>query len=202
MADLEFTTIYKIVLVGDSGAGKSNIVGRLVDEHFDSNSRTTIGIDFRVKTFNLNGETIKIQIWDTAGQERFRSVIRSYYRLAASIIIVFDLSNRESFDSIDRWMKEIEDNTEFSIRDIVIMLIGNKSDIKKREVSKEEIDNICNKYDLIYRETSAKDCTGIDEAFQKLAVEIHKKGKHLHYTRINTDKIVLDSDIKKRGCCF
>ena len=136
-----FDYFYKIIIIGDSGSGKTNIVARLVNEHFDSNSYTTIGIDFRVKTFNLNGDNIKFQIWDTAGQERFRSLIKSYYRLGSGIIVVFDLSNIESFNSIEKWMHEIENNSDLNIHDIVIMLIGNKSDLNgKRQVEQEQIE--------------------------------------------------------------
>jgi small GTP-binding protein len=199
-----FDYVYKIILVGDSGGGKTNLINRLIEDKFTSENKTTIGMDFHVKPFNVGTDIIKIQFWDTAGQERFRSIIRSYYRLAASVIIVFDLTRRSTFESIDRWINELRDNIHYNIEDVELLLVGNKCDLAGREVTKEEIEKVCEKYNLTYVETSAKDNINIQESFQELAERVHDHGYYI-YGKESDDIIqVIDTDdgIEKQGCCY
>ena len=202
MSNTNFNYIYKVIMVGDSQVGKTNIVSRLATNMFLENSKSTIGIDFQTACFGLNngGPIIKLQIWDTAGQEKFRSIIRNYYKLSASVLIVFDLSNHNSFINVEKWLKEIQDNIECDLGDMVLLLIGNKSDLE-RKVEDKDINNICNKYNLTYVETSAKNNTNIHSAFHNLVAKVHKKGRHIHFNDNYNEVINLNNDNSTTGCC-
>ena len=202
-SDCDFKYIYKIIMVGDSGSGKTNLLSRLIENKFTDNNKTTIGIDFQVQSFQINGEIVKIQFWDTAGQERFRSLVRSYYKLAAAVMIVFDLTRKSTFDSIDTWINEIKQNVDPDmIDDLELLLVGNKSDLKnKQEVTNEEIDKVCEKYNLQYVETSAKNDINIILSFQDLVERVHKKGRCLYPSK-DCIQLDVDTDIIKQGCCY
>jgi Ras-related protein Rab-11A len=203
MSDIKFNYIYKIIMIGDSGSGKTNILSRLIDDKFIVNTRTTIGIDFQVQQFHVDGQIIKIQFWDTAGQERFRSLVRSYYKMSKGIAIVFDLTRMSTFNNIDNWITEIKDNVDSDIvDDIEILLVGNKSDLAaKREVSNEEIKQVCQKHNLKYVETSAKEDTNIILSFQNLVERVHEKGYH-SLPKGSIQILDVDDSIIKQGCCY
>ncbi len=138
MAEIEFDVLFKVILVGDSGVGKTNILNRYTKDEFNFDSKTTIGVEFGSKIFNVKDHFVKIQIWDTAGQERYRSITNAYYKGSKGAIIVFDLGRRETFDHVERWYEDINRNGD---KDISIILVGNKSDLETRAVTKDEAEH-------------------------------------------------------------
>ena len=174
-----FQYLYKIILIGDSGVGKSNIVLRFTENDYTKIVQPTIGIDFRAKTLTLDNDKVRVHIWDTAGQERFKSISASYYRLVEAIIIVFDLTKKESFNNIDRWISAIENTSDKDLTDMELLIIGNKSDLADKVVSNEEIKQLHDKYSFVYIETSAKNNVGIDNGLSELIKRVHKKNQHL-----------------------
>jgi len=135
MAEIDFDVLFKVILVGDSGVGKTNILNRYTKNEFNFESRTTIGVEFGSKMFNVKDHNVKIQIWDTAGQERYRSITNAYYKGSKGAVIVFDVSRRDTFDHIDRWYDDIN---KIGDKDICVILVGNKSDLEDRQIEKEE----------------------------------------------------------------
>lgn len=158
--------LLKIILVGDSGVGKTNILGQFVRNEFNPESKTTIGVEFATRTVQINNKIIKAQIWDTAGQERYRAVTSAYYKGASGAMLVYDITNSISFNSVRKWLKEIRDNSD---RKVCIMLIGNKSDLQNlRSISTEESRNLAQNENLLFLETSALSAENIQEAFTVL----------------------------------
>lgn len=167
--------LFKILLVGDSGVGKSSLLVRFSDHTYSEHYISTIGVDFKIRNLEVDRKVVKLQIWDTAGQERFRTITSSYYRGAHGIILVYDISDRETFDHVPLWLKEIKYACNSSTAPQVI-LVGNKSDLDlKRQVSHEEADEFAQENDLIYIETSAKDNAHIQHAFESMVKRIFKK---------------------------
>ena len=163
--------IFKIVLIGDTSVGKSCLLTRFADDQFTENYVTTIGVDFRFKTMIVMDKIIKVQVWDTAGQERYRSITNTYYRGAKGILIVFDLTNPESFNNIENWINEV---TVFTGKDVIIMCLGNKSDLKK-EINKNTIDEFKKKTKLEIINVSAKTGDGVEDAFKHIIELLIKK---------------------------
>ena len=126
--DEEYDYLFKVVLIGDSGVGKSNLLSRFTRNEFNLESKSTIGVEFATKSITAEGKTIKAQIWDTAGQERYRAITSAYYRGAVGALLVYDISKQGTFQNVERWLKELRDHAE---RNIVVMLVGNKSDLKQ-----------------------------------------------------------------------
>lgn len=163
--------LFKIVLIGDSAVGKSNLLSRYARNEFYSNSKSTIGVEFQTQTMEIDGKEIKAQIWDTAGQERFRAVTSAYYRGAVGALVVYDISRRQTFENISRWLDELHTYSDMSV---VTVLVGNKSDLKDvREVSMEEGSALAESQNLCFIETSALDSTNVQLAFQTLVKEIY-----------------------------
>lgn len=160
---------YKLVFLGDQSVGKTSIITRFMYDKFDSTYQATIGIDFLSKTMYLEDRTVRLQLWDTAGQERFRSLIPSYIRDSSVAIVVYDVSNRASFVSTMRWVEEVR--SERHADDVMIVLVGNKSDVlnEKRQVSTEEGDNKARELNVMFMETSAKAGFNIKALFRKIA---------------------------------
>ena len=170
--------LLKILLIGDSGVGKSALMMRYVNEQYEDKSIPTIGVDFKIKTSIINSKIFKLQIWDTAGQERFRTITSSYYRGAHGIIIVYDVSNEDTFNNLKFWLSEI--NT-YALPSSKMILVGNKSDVslKSRQVSYETASNYAKSNNMIYVETSAKNGTNINLAFDEIIREISGKNCEL-----------------------
>ena len=161
--DSNFDYLLKYIIIGDAGVGKSNILLRYVYSTFKSEYQLTIGVEFGEKSVEVKNNIYKIQIWDTAGQEQFRSVTRTYYKNSVCAIVVYDISRRETFENVIKW---IEDCKHYSSKSILIILVGNKCDLEEeRQVMKEEGDELADKYGLIFFETSAKDGTNVKEIF-------------------------------------
>lgn len=170
--DEEYDYLFKVVLIGDSGVGKSNLLSRFTRNEFNLESKSTIGVEFATKSIQVDAKTVKAQIWDTAGQERYRAITSAYYRGAVGALLVYDISKQITFENVERWLKELRDHAEQSI---VIMLVGNKSDLRhKRAVTTEHAMAFAESNNLAFIETSALDATGVDEAFRQILTEIYR----------------------------
>ncbi|MBA0881751.1 hypothetical protein Goshw_027282, partial [Gossypium schwendimanii] len=207
--------LFKIVIIGDSAVGKSNLLSRYARNEFNPHSKATIGVEFQTQSMGIDGKEVKAQIWDTAGQERFRAVTSAYYRGAVGALIVYDISRRTTFDSVGRWLDELKNRTgrgncpvngtEFvglgtgfcslktfcavhSDTTVARMLVGNKCDLETiRDVSVEEGKALAEEHDLFFMETSALDSTNVKKAFELVIREIYN----------NVSRKVLNSDTYK-----
>ncbi|KAI3772837.1 hypothetical protein L6452_04031 [Arctium lappa] len=156
--------LFKIVVIGDSAVGKSNLLSRFARDEFDLHSKATIGVEFQTQVVDIDGKEVKAQVWDTAGQERFRAVTSAYYRGAVGALIVYDISRRTTFESIKRWLDELNTHCDTTM---ARMLVGNKSDLENiRDVSVEEGKRLAEEEGLFFIETSALDSTNVKTAFQ------------------------------------
>jgi len=165
--------LFKLLLIGDSGVGKTCILFRFSEDAFNTTFISTIGIDFKIRTIELDGKKIKLQIWDTAGQERFRTITTAYYRGAMGIMLVYDVTNEKSFENIKNWIRNIE---EHASSDVEKMILGNKCDINERRlVSKDRGEQLAIEYGIKFMETSAKASVNVEEAFFTLAKDIKTK---------------------------
>ncbi|KAH1006386.1 ras-related protein Rab-43 [Dendroctonus ponderosae] len=174
-SDETFDFLFKIVLIGDCGTGKTCVVQRFKNGTFIEKHGNTIGVDFSMKTVMVDGKKVKLQIWDTAGQERFRTITQSYYRSANGVIIVYDITKRSSFLSVARWVEEVR---RYSGNAVLLALVGNKADLEScREVEFEEAEALSQYMPevLFVLEASAKDNSNIEEAFMCLATELKRR---------------------------
>lgn len=163
-------TTLKILIIGESGVGKSSLLLRFTDDTFDPEIGATIGVDFKVKTLAVDGNKAKLAIWDTAGQERFRTLTPSYYRGAQGVILVYDVTRRETFAKLDNWLNELD--TYCTRNDLVKMLVGNKIDKEDRELEREEGLKFARKHSMLFIEASAKTRDGVQCAFEELVEKI------------------------------
>uniref|UniRef100_A0A8C6SBW8 RAB1A, member RAS oncogene family a n=1 Tax=Neogobius melanostomus TaxID=47308 RepID=A0A8C6SBW8_9GOBI len=169
----EYDYLFKLLLIGDSGVGKSCLLLRFADDTYTESYISTIGVDFKIRTIELDGKTIKLQIWDTAGQERFRTITSSYYRGAHGIIVVYDVTDQESFNNVKQWLQEID---RYASENVNKLLVGNKCDLTTKKVvdyttAKEFADNL----GIPFLETSAKSASNVEQAFMTMAAEIKKR---------------------------
>lgn len=169
----EYDYLFKLLLIGDSGVGKSCLLLRFADDTYTESYISTIGVDFKIRTIELDGKTIKLQIWDTAGQERFRTITSSYYRGAHGIIVVYDVTDQESFENVRNWLQEIE---RYANENVNKLLVGNKSDLTSKKIvdyttAKEFADHL----GIPFLETSAKNATNVEQAFMTMAAEIKNR---------------------------
>lgn len=163
--------VFKLLLIGDSGTGKSSLLTRFVDDEFDEEINATIGVDFKTKVLDVDEKRCKLIIWDTAGQERFRTLTASYYRGAHGVVFVYDVTRRETFNNIETWLEELGHYA--GANDVVKMLVGNKSDlVKQREVTRAEGEECARKHALLFIEASAKTSEGVAQAFDELVQKI------------------------------
>ncbi|TMX05494.1 hypothetical protein EJD97_017334 [Solanum chilense] len=177
--------LFKIVVIGDSAVGKSNLLSRFARDEFDHNSKATIGVEFQTQVVEVDGKEIKAQVWDTAGQERFRAVTSAYYRGAVGALIVYDISRSTTFENIKRWLDELNTHCDTTV---ARMLVGNKCDLENiRDVSVEDGKNLAEEEGLFFIETSALDSTNVKTAFEIVIREIYK----------NVSRKVLNSDSYK-----
>jgi len=168
-----YAYLFKYIIIGDSAVGKSCLLLQFTDKRFQPVHDLTIGVEFGARMITIDGKQIKLQIWDTAGQESFRSITRSYYRGAAGALLVYDITRRDTFNHLTTWL---DDARQHSNSNMVIMLIGNKTDQEsKRAVTKEEGEQFAMDHGLIFMETSAKTSTNVEEAFIQTAKEIYEK---------------------------
>jgi len=206
-----YNLIFKIVLIGDSNVGKTNILSKYLQNEFNPDSKATVGVEFGSKTFNINDNVIKAQIWDTAGTEKYRSITNAYYKGAKGAFVVYDITKKSSFNNIDKWLFDLKNNGDENIN---IILIGNKIDLEKqREVSTEEGEKkaILNKASFI--ETSAKNGNNIEKAFNLMIENVYENFKkenenkeNIDLNGINKEKTLdlnsnIENQIKKKKCC-
>uniref|UniRef100_V9LEA5 Ras-related protein Rab-1A-like protein n=1 Tax=Callorhinchus milii TaxID=7868 RepID=V9LEA5_CALMI len=197
----EYDYLFKLLLIGDSGVGKSCLLLRFADDTYTESYISTIGVDFKIRTIELDGKSIKLQIWDTAGQERFRTITSSYYRGAHGIIVVYDVTDQESYNNIKQWLQEIE---RYASENVNRLLVGNKCDLLSKKVvdytvAKEFADSLA----VPLLETSAKNSTNVEQAFLAMAADIKSRmgpGTNASAERANL-KINSSPVRPSSGCC-
>ena len=174
MADEDnYEMMVKVVLVGESGVGKTNIMSKYLKNEFHEDSKATVGVEFGAKQFTVEGHVIKAQIWDTAGQERYKAITSAYYKGAKGAFIVYDITRKNTFDSVSRWVSDL---TATADKKISIILIGNKSDLEdQRQVTKEMGEEKANQLQVAFLETSAMSGENLEKGFQMMINEIYKK---------------------------
>ena len=206
-SDQEYNFIFKVLLLGGSNVGKSSIFLRYIDDIWNDTFVPTIGVDFKIKSLELDNKLVKLQIWDTAGQERFKNIITSYYRGAHGILLIYDITDKDSFKSLQNWLIEIEKNAH---KNVVKVLIGNKCDLDdKRVISYSQGKEFADTYGLKFIETSAKKNSNVNEAFELLSRELinsnveKKIGKNKETKKVtysNAENLDINQK-KKKGCC-
>ncbi|KAH8555029.1 small GTPase [Umbelopsis sp. PMI_123] len=170
--DDEYDYLFKVVLIGDSGVGKTNLLSRFTRNEFNLESKSTIGVEFATRSIQVDSKTIKAQIWDTAGQERYRAITSAYYRGAVGALLVYDIAKHPTYENVTRWLKELRDHADSNI---VIMLVGNKSDLRHlRAVPTDEAKQFAADNGLSFIETSALDSSNVELSFQRILTEIYR----------------------------
>ncbi|KAK1393338.1 Guanine nucleotide regulatory protein [Heracleum sosnowskyi] len=208
-ADDDYDYLFKIVLIGDSGVGKSNLLSRFTRNEFSLESKSTIGVEFATRSINVDDKVVKAQIWDTAGQERYRAITSAYYRGAVGALLVYDVTRNVTFENVGRWLKELRDHTDSNI---VIMLVGNKADLRHlRAVSTEDATAFAEKESTFFMETSALESTNVEDAFTEVLTQIHQVVSRKALEAGNDPAAVPKgqtinvkddvSAVKKSGCC-
>eukprot|EP00249_Psilotum_nudum_P013502 c24367_g1_i1 orf=433-1107(+) len=207
--------VFKVVLIGDSAVGKTQLLSRFARNEFSIDSKATIGVEFQTRTIVVDGKTVKAQIWDTAGQERYRAITSAYYRGAVGAMLVYDITKRQTFDHMPRWLEELKNHAD---NNVVIMLVGNKSDLgHQRTVPTEDAKDFAEKESLFFLETSALQATNVESAFSTVLTEIYRivtkktlianeEQGHGNTALLKGTEIVLQDDnrdfgAKKSGCC-
>ncbi|CAD8209011.1 unnamed protein product [Paramecium pentaurelia] len=192
--------LVKVVIIGDTTVGKTNIMTQYCDTNFKMNSLPTIGADSRVKMIQMNErETIKMMIWDTCGQERFKSITKNTFKGAQGFVLVYDITSKSSFEHVEDWLESIKDNIDTNT--VSIVLVGNKSDLDElRQITKDQGQTLANKHNLNFFETSAKMGINLSEVFVSLARNIRKiiNSANKDTEMLTTDKT---KNTKKKGCC-
>ncbi|CAO3673191.1 Rab GTPase ypt31 [Umbelopsis sp. WA50703] len=208
--DDEYDYLFKVVLIGDSGVGKTNLLGRFTRNEFNLESKSTIGVEFATRSIQVDNKTIKAQIWDTAGQERYRAITSAYYRGAVGALLVYDISKHSTYESVSRWLKELRDHADSNI---VIMLVGNKSDLRHlRAVPTDEAKQFAADNGLSFIETSALDASNVELSFQRILTEIYRivsnkalenSGDNIRPTGGQTISVSQSPDDQQQGgkCC-
>ena len=172
---VNYSYLFKYIIIGDSAVGKSNILLRYIHDNFNEEFQSTIGVEFGAKNIKIEDKIFRIQIWDTAGQETFRSITRAYYKNSVCAFVVYDITNKNSFQNVKSW---IEDCRKQSPKTVFMVLIGNKVDLEdNRQVSYEEGSVFAEKNGMLFFETSAKTGKNIEEIFLKSSMEIAKKNR-------------------------
>jgi len=197
----EYDFLFKLLLIGDSGVGKSCLLLRFADDTYTESYISTIGVDFKIRTVELDGKTIKLQIWDTAGQERFRTITSSYYRGAHGIIVVYDVTDVDSFNNVKQWLHEID---RYASENVNKLLVGNKSDLaSKRAVTFEQGKEFADSLGIEFVETSAKNATNVEKAFMAMSSQIKSKMKTQPSNEKKGAKLGPGASVgnNKGGCC-
>lgn len=194
--------VFKFIVIGSSGVGKTAIITRLVDNVFTEESTSTVGVEFIATTIDVDGRPVKLQLWDTAGQERFRAIARAYFRSAIGVILVFDLTSRKSFEDLNLWLNDIHSHCD---PNAVVTLIGNKKDLEEaRQISESEAQKFADEHQLQYLETSALGGDNVQLAFQKTTATVLRALSSLQdIMKNNSSQSILESNTrtaKKNDC--
>ena len=194
-----YDLIFKLVLIGDSGVGKTNILSRYISNEFSHTTKSTVGVEFGSKIIKKNDKVVKIQIWDTAGQERYKSITSAYYKGAKGAFVVYDITRKDTFSNIDKWIGELKT---CGNEDVFILMIGNKSDLKdQRQVSEDEAAKKAEELKIAYCETSALEGYNIEYAFETVVEEVAKKSKAESNNEVRSEDqskgVTLDTGINK-----
>ncbi|CAG9820180.1 unnamed protein product [Phaedon cochleariae] len=199
MDDYKF--LFKVVLVGNAGVGKTCLVRRFTQGLFPPGQGATIGVDFMIKTVEVGNEKVKLQIWDTAGQERFRSITQSYYRSAHALILVYDISCQPTFDCLTDWLREIE---EYASCKVLRVLVGNKIDREDREIPTHVGEEFAERHNMYYLETSAKQSDNVERLFMQIAEDLMKQARSRDLPRYNSNHQNINgttTPISDSSCC-
>ena len=195
----------KLIVIGDSGVGKTNLIKRYISNTFTIDTKSTVGVEFFTKTFKINDDILKLEIWDTAGQERYKAITSAYYRGSRGALIVYDITRIETYNDIDKWITEVKEKVEGSLK---LLLIGNKSDLKdERKMSVETALHKARQLNIPLMETSAYDNTNIKKAFESILKEMYRdfKKDQVNYKKEKTNKsegVNLEvENQKENGCC-
>ena len=194
----------KLIVIGDSGVGKTNIIKRYISNTFTIDTKSTVGVEFFTKTFKINDDILKLEIWDTAGQERYKAITSAYYRGSSGALIVYDITRIETYNNVDIWIKELNEKVEGSLK---LLLIGNKSDKKdERKMSIETALHKARQLNIPLMETSAYDSTNIKKAFETILKEMYKefKKEKVNYKKEKTNKsegVNLEVENQKENKC-
>ncbi|KAI9255815.1 GTP-binding protein [Phascolomyces articulosus] len=174
MSEDDYDYLFKIVIIGDSGTGKSCLLSRFTNDEFSLESKSTIGVEFATKTMPIDGHQIKAQIWDTSGQERYRAITGAYYRGAVGALLVYDITRKSSFENVDHWLKELREHAD---NNITLMLVGNKSDLAEsgRQVSVDAAKEYASDSEMLFFETSALNADNVDIAFKTAFERVYQK---------------------------
>ncbi|XP_074365655.1 ras-related protein RABA1f-like [Apium graveolens] len=169
--DDDYDYLFKVVIIGDSGVGKSNLLSRFTKNEFSLDSKSTIGVEFATRSIRVDDKVVKAQIWDTAGQERYRAITSAYYRGAVGALLVYDVTRHVTFENVERWLKELRDHTDANI---VIMLVGNKADLRHlRAVSTEDAKAFAEREKTYFMETSALESMNVENSFTEVLSQIY-----------------------------
>jgi len=187
--------LFKLLIIGDAGVGKSSILLRFTDDSFDDHIQSTIGVDFKVKHMDVRDKRVKLTVWDTAGQERFRTLTSSYYRGAQGVVLVYDVTQRDSFENLEQWLKEVKLHTSESGEGVVKLLVGNKIDLE-RNVSREEAEDWARSQGMMFLEASAKTKLGIRQCFLEVVQKILESPAILNNTTPGRPKMIPKSNKK------
>ena len=202
----------KLIVLGDTSVGKTNIIQRYISDDYSSNTKSTVGVEFFNKTFHINKDIVKLEIWDTAGQERYKSITSAYYKGSRGVFLVYDITNLSSFEDLDKWKNEINEKVKGPLK---MMIIGNKSDLKdEREVSTENALEKAKNLNIPFMETSALESINIKEAFESILKEMYKEFKKEEKIKadlnnrpegikLDTKEMILEKEILSKGieCC-
>jgi len=190
-----YKQLYKIIIIGDSGVGKSNILGRYLHNEFKHDTKSTVGVEFGSKQLKVDGINIKLQIWDTAGEERYRAITSAYYKGSKGCFIVYDITSEISFENVEKWYEEIRKSAE---KEISVILVGNKCDLEnERKVSIEMGQNKAKNLNCPFFETSALNNTNIEAVFQNISENIYNRCKNDKNVEDDDDYEIVPKDDKK-----
>ena len=197
---MEEEIVYKVLLLGDSSVGKTCFLLRYCDKSFQDVHLSTIGLDYRLKTITLkNNRTVKLQIWDTAGQDRFRAITKNYYKSANGVLLIYDISNLQTYENVKNWISQIREEAN---PNVIIYLVGNKIDLpkEKRVVNIEDGEKIAEEFEIKFKEASAKSGTNVNEIFEELVEQIDEKFSKLEAPKKKKGN-QLYTGKKKKKCC-
>lgn len=200
MANRQHDHLFKLLIIGDAGVGKSSLLVRFADNIFTPSYITTIGVDFKIRTIEVDGKKIKLQIWDTAGQERFRTITATYYRGAHGVIVVYDVTDPQTFVSIKKWLLEIQNHCD----EVPRVLVGNKLDSPNRVVTESDAQTFATAQEIKYFETSAKDNIGVEDMFTEITRQALRQKLAQPQPGDASDsgvRITQNQQDKKKKCC-